>query len=103
MAKAKFTTGAQVSVESCPAAKLQRLLDQVVTKAGAWKSRIEEVQCTAIDARLTSMDEGTNQNQEDGYRTWQNITDELSSVVYDIESLLAESRTASKTERPRLQ
>lgn len=103
MAKAKSTTGAQASGESCPAAKLQWLLDLVVTKSGTWKSRIEEVQCTAIDARLTSMDEGANQNQEDGYRTWQNIADELSSVVDEIESLLAESRTASATKQPRLQ
>lgn len=105
MVKAKSPTGAQASEVSSPAAaEMRRVLDLIVSKAGTLKSRIEEVQCTAIDTRLTLMDHDARQDQEGIRQARKQIADELSSVVDDIETLLAELQSVStEAERGRLQ
>lgn len=82
-------------------AEMQRLLDLIAVKASKLKTRIENVQCTAIEARLTLMDNGAN---SDGTRqARQHIAHELGCVTDEIETLLAEIRTAAKAERIPLQ
>jgi len=71
MAKAKSTTGATV-------AEMLRIMDTVVSKASKLKLRIENVQCTAIDTRLTLMDKDASQHPRRTLEALEHIVRELS-------------------------
>lgn len=83
-------------------AEMQQILDLIAANASKLKARIEDVQCTAIEARLTLMDNGAN---SDGTRqARQRIATELGSLADEIETLIADMRTASlKAEHRSLQ
>jgi replicative DNA helicase len=83
-------------------AEMQRLLDLIATNASKLKARIEAVQCTAIDARLTLM--GSEARSDGARQARQRIATELGSLADEIETLIAEMRTASlQAERRPLQ
>jgi uncharacterized protein with von Willebrand factor type A (vWA) domain len=83
-------------------AEMQRLLDLIATNASKLKGRIEDVQCTAIDARLTLM--GSDADSDGTRQARQRIATELGSLADEIETLIAEMRTASlEAERRPLQ
>lgn len=87
------------------AAEAQRALDMIVSKAAKLKSRINRVQCMAMDARLDLMDDDVLQNPTRTLQALQPIVDELASLVEDISALFDAIRTASPkiAERSRLQ
>lgn len=83
-------------------AEMQRLFDLIATKASKLKARIENVQCTAIDARLTLM--GSDANSDGTRHAQRRIATELDSLADEIETLIADMRTASlRAERQPLQ
>lgn len=97
MVKAKSSDGASAPEGSNPStAAMQRALDLFVSKAGGLKSRIEDVQCMAIETRVFLLDGNTHQDQGRTRR----IADELSLVVDEIETLLAELQIASTEAEP---
>lgn len=82
-------------VQHTSAAEMQCFLDLIVAKASELKSQIENVQCMAIDARLTLMSHDAN---SDGMRqVRQRIAYELGSITGEIERLVAESCAALVT------
>ena len=97
MAKAKSTTGMAV-------AEMLRIMDMVVSKASRLKSRIENVQCTAIDTRLTLMDNDASQHPRRTLEALQHIVSELSSLIEDASALFDAicAASANLDARPRL-
>ena len=77
------------------AAEAQRALDAIASTAEALKSRIDAVQCMAINARLDLMDSGGHQERNRTARTLQPIADELTSLIDDVAALLDAIRNAS--------
>lgn len=90
-------------VRNPTAAEMQRFWDLVASKAGRLKSRIETVQCMAIDARLTLTGDDADRKPDRTVHTRQQIAHELGCVTDDIEALLADIRAAAKAERTLLQ
>ncbi len=90
-------------VQRPTAAEMLRFWDRVASKAGQLKLRIETVQCMAIEARLTLTGDDADRKPDRTMQTRQHIAHELGCVTDEIETLLAEIRTAAKAERIPLQ
>ncbi len=87
------------------ATEAQRALDTIVSRAGKLKSRMNTVQCMAMDARLDLMDDDVVQHPTRTLHALQPIVDELASLVEDISALFDGIRAAAAKigARPRLQ
>lgn len=81
-------------------AEMQRLLDLIATKASTLKTRMEEVHVTALEARLTLANIGASSHGTRQAR--QLIAGELGSLADEVETLVAEMRTASLQAERRL-
>lgn len=101
MVKTKSSDGTFAPEGSNPGtAAMQCALDLLVSKAGELKSRIEDVQCMAIETRVFLLDGDTCRDQE---RT-RLVAVELSSVIEELDTLVARLQSASaEAERGRLQ
>lgn len=87
------------------ATEAQRALDMIVSRAGKLKSRIETVQCMALEVRLDVMDDDAVQHPTRTLHALQPIVNELASLVEDISTLFDGIRAAAAKlgTRPRLQ
>lgn len=75
------------------AGNVSKALDLVVTKAGAFKLSIEDLQCRAINARLDAMDPGTAEGVDAmfaGLLATQHIVQKLDNLVGDLDALIEE-------------
>ena len=73
----------------------RRALDAIVSNIHILKTRIEAVQCMAIDARLDLMDGDTTQDPTRTARALQPIADELNLLIDDVAAMLDAIRRAS--------
>lgn len=78
-------------------AEMQRLFDLIATTASKLKTRIETVQCMAIDIRLTLMAGEADHHRNRVMQARQQIAHELGSLADDIKALKTQIRSASVT------
>jgi hypothetical protein len=86
------------------AADMRRLLDRIASRTSSIKLAVEAVQCIAIDARLTLMEEPPFKSQDWLRHTREDIASRLDVLRDEIDTLLAEFGAATRSaERVRLQ
>jgi hypothetical protein len=86
------------------AADMRRLLDRIASRTSSIKLAVEAVQCMAIDARLTLMEDPPLKSQDWVWHTREDIANKLEVLRDEIETLLAEVGAATcRAERARLQ
>lgn len=82
------------------AVEMRQLLDKVVTQIVKVKVTLEDAQCTAINARLTLMDDNAPIRSLSLHEAWSVIHKLLGDALVDLETLLAEravDQSRSKT------